>query len=249
MKPSSPRRASRFRRPALAQTSITHRFAPAARLPTVPRIAALRDDALDNDHYAWDIVEGLTTEVGQRLAGDRGRGPRPRLGGGQAQGAGLRQRPCRAVRHAGVDARARRAPRSSRPSRRSWRSPRSATAARPARTGITGEIVGFDSLDALRWPRPTARSGARSSSSTITCSRPRTAPATASSARRAARARRIAIRKGALGDRRPLDRHRPSPQPPRRRPIFHRRRAPIPAGALAVPDAEQLSASSSAASR
>ena len=23
---------------------------------------------LDNDHYAWDIVEGLTTEVGQRLA-------------------------------------------------------------------------------------------------------------------------------------------------------------------------------------
>jgi hypothetical protein len=33
-----------------------------------PKVAALRDDALDNDHYAWDIVEGLTTEVGQRLA-------------------------------------------------------------------------------------------------------------------------------------------------------------------------------------
>ncbi|WP_037504040.1 M28 family peptidase [Sphingomonas jaspsi] len=33
------------------------------------RIAAMRDDALANDHYAWDIVEGLTTEVGQRLAG------------------------------------------------------------------------------------------------------------------------------------------------------------------------------------
>src|SRR3954465_1071163 len=31
-------------------------------------VAALRDNALDNDHYAWDIVEGLTTEVGQRLA-------------------------------------------------------------------------------------------------------------------------------------------------------------------------------------
>ena len=33
-----------------------------------PKVAALRDNALDNDHYAWDITEGLTTEVGQRLA-------------------------------------------------------------------------------------------------------------------------------------------------------------------------------------
>jgi hypothetical protein len=32
------------------------------------KVAALRDDALENDHYAWDVVEGLTTEVGQRLA-------------------------------------------------------------------------------------------------------------------------------------------------------------------------------------
>ncbi len=34
-----------------------------------PKLAALRDDALANDHYAWDITEGLTTEIGQRLAG------------------------------------------------------------------------------------------------------------------------------------------------------------------------------------
>ena len=51
--------------PALAQQ-------PAAVLPPPvlvdPRIAALRDNALENDRYAWDIVEGLTTEVGQRLA-------------------------------------------------------------------------------------------------------------------------------------------------------------------------------------
>ena len=33
-----------------------------------PAFAALRDAALDHDDYAWDIVEGLTTEVGQRLA-------------------------------------------------------------------------------------------------------------------------------------------------------------------------------------
>ena len=37
--------------------------------PIVPQqVASLRDDALQDD-YAWDIVEGLTTEVGQRLAG------------------------------------------------------------------------------------------------------------------------------------------------------------------------------------
>src|SRR6478752_169001 len=51
--------------PALAQQST------AAMPPPVladPRVAALRDDALANDHYAWDVVEGLTTEVGQRLA-------------------------------------------------------------------------------------------------------------------------------------------------------------------------------------
>ncbi|HET9810836.1 MAG TPA: M20/M25/M40 family metallo-hydrolase [Sphingomicrobium sp.] len=36
---------------------------------TVPRqVADLRDAALQDD-YAWDITEGLTTEVGQRLAG------------------------------------------------------------------------------------------------------------------------------------------------------------------------------------
>ena len=51
--------------PALAQQSIAT-LPPAVVID--PRIAALRDNALENDHYAWDIVEGLTTEVGQRLA-------------------------------------------------------------------------------------------------------------------------------------------------------------------------------------
>ena len=42
---------------------------PVPLIPDPARVAALRDDALANDHYAWDLVEGLTTEVGQRLAG------------------------------------------------------------------------------------------------------------------------------------------------------------------------------------
>jgi hypothetical protein len=51
--------------PALGQQSI------AALPPPVvadSKVAALRDDVLANDHYAWDITESLTTEVGQRLA-------------------------------------------------------------------------------------------------------------------------------------------------------------------------------------
>src|SRR3954465_2632552 len=51
--------------PAIAQTSIATLPPP---VTADPKVAALRDNALENDHYAWDIAEGLTTEVGQRLA-------------------------------------------------------------------------------------------------------------------------------------------------------------------------------------
>jgi carboxypeptidase Q len=42
--------------------------APAAAQTVPPQVTQLREAAL-NDDYAWDITEGLTTEVGQRLAG------------------------------------------------------------------------------------------------------------------------------------------------------------------------------------
>jgi len=42
--------------------------APALSQPVQPQVAKLREEALKDDH-AWDIVEGLTTEVGQRMAG------------------------------------------------------------------------------------------------------------------------------------------------------------------------------------
>jgi len=51
--------------PVSAQQSITTLPTPVV---ADPRVATLRDDALANDHYAWDITEGLTTEVGPRLA-------------------------------------------------------------------------------------------------------------------------------------------------------------------------------------
>ncbi len=50
-----------------ALVSLTPVSLPAqTRTPSVER---LRDAALNGDNYAWDIVEGLTTEVGPRLAG------------------------------------------------------------------------------------------------------------------------------------------------------------------------------------
>ena len=42
--------------------------APALSQPAQPQVAELREAALKDD-YAWDIVESLTTEVGQRMAG------------------------------------------------------------------------------------------------------------------------------------------------------------------------------------
>ncbi len=51
--------------PAFGQQSISTLPPPVV---ADPRIDALRNDVLANDHYAWDLVEGLTTEVGQRLA-------------------------------------------------------------------------------------------------------------------------------------------------------------------------------------
>lgn len=50
--------------PAIAQQT-----APSPPVLVEGKVAALRDDALVNDKYAWDITEGLTTEIGQRLAG------------------------------------------------------------------------------------------------------------------------------------------------------------------------------------
>src|SRR5689334_11903101 len=51
--------------PSLAQQSTASLPPPVL---VDPKVAALRDEALNDDHYAWDITEGLTTEVGQRLA-------------------------------------------------------------------------------------------------------------------------------------------------------------------------------------
>ncbi|HYI42518.1 MAG TPA: M28 family peptidase [Sphingomicrobium sp.] len=52
----------------LASAAAAGAQAPPAPPPVPGYVAQLRDAALDDD-YAWSITEGLTTEVGQRLAG------------------------------------------------------------------------------------------------------------------------------------------------------------------------------------
>ena len=52
----------------LAALLLSAAAAPIAAQTVDPTVARLRDAALQ-DHYAWDITEGLTTEVGQRMAG------------------------------------------------------------------------------------------------------------------------------------------------------------------------------------
>lgn len=61
---------------AVSASALSSSLAAAAPAPLIPppaQVAALRDDALANDHYAWDVVEALTVEVGQRLAGTEAR--------------------------------------------------------------------------------------------------------------------------------------------------------------------------------
>jgi Zn-dependent M28 family amino/carboxypeptidase len=58
---------------ALSTPLSAQRTAPPPPAPVDPKVAALRDAALGDD-VAWDIVEGLTTEVGQRLAGTEAEG-------------------------------------------------------------------------------------------------------------------------------------------------------------------------------
>jgi len=54
---------------ALAALPAPVLLAPAAAGPVEDRVAKARDAALNEDEVAWDIVEGLTTEVGPRMAG------------------------------------------------------------------------------------------------------------------------------------------------------------------------------------
>jgi hypothetical protein len=83
--------ASATAAPAFAQQSTASLPPPVL---VDPKVAALRDNALENDHWQ-DITEGLTTEVGQRLAATEA-DARARQWAVTADSDGLFERPHRA---------------------------------------------------------------------------------------------------------------------------------------------------------
>ena len=217
--------------PAIAQQ-------PAPLILTDPRVAALRDNALDNDHYAWDITEGLTTEIGQRLAATEA----------EARARDWAVRRLKAMGFANVRVEPFTMP--------VWtRGAESAEILAPfpqkltitalgysgstGAAGVTGQIVYFDSVDALRAAPDAAVRGkivfidhnmmpAQDGSGYGQFGAPRRQGPTVASKKGA-----LAIVIRSIG----TDHHR---NPHTGVQYFTDGATPIPAGALSVPDSEQL---------
>jgi hypothetical protein len=127
--------------PAASQSS------PTSFPPVDPTVAALRDAAL-HDQYAWNITEGLTTEVGQRLAGTEA----------EARGRELAVAKLKALGFSNVQVEPFDMPTWTRgpesveilapfPQKLAVAALGNSASTPPA--GITGEVVGFDTLAAL----------------------------------------------------------------------------------------------------
>ena len=211
--------------------------APAFAQSVSPQVADLRERALKDD-YAYDIVEGLTTEVGPRLAGTDA----------EARARDWAVRKLKAMGFANVRVEPFDMPVWVRGEEKAWITapfpqPLAVTAlgnsgATPAE-GIEGELVGFSTLDELK---AAPDSAVRGKIVFVDHRMPRTQDGSSygyfGSPRREGPT--IASRKGALaivvrsiG----TDQHR-NPHTGAMR--FEEGVAPIPAGALSVPDAEQV---------
>src|SRR5687767_9620939 len=217
--------------PALAQQASTPPVTVDA------QVAALRDAALYDD-YAWDIVEGLTTEVGPRLAGTEA----------EARARDWSVRKLRALGFANVRVETFDIPVWVRGEEKAWITapfPQPLVVAALGNSGATppqgieAELVGFDTIDQLIAAPDAA---VRGKIVFVSHAMPRTMDGSGYGA--FGRARRegpsIASRKGALaivirsvG----TDYHR---NPHTGVMSFAEGVAPIPAGALPLPDAEQV---------
>ena len=227
--------------PLAAQALPTPTPAPASPplyLPQVPRdIAVLRNAAL-RDEYAWDIVEGLSTEVGQRLAGTQAEARAREWAVAKLRALGFSnvrvERFALPVWTRGPEAAEILAPFPQKFSVTAFGN----SASTPAE-GVTGQIVAFDSIaDLMAAPDSTVRGKIVF----VDHAMPRTQDGSGygffGSPRRQGPS--IASRKGALaivvrsvG----TDRHR---NPHTGAIDFEPGAAPIPAGAISVPDTEQL---------
>src|SRR3954453_15897226 len=221
--------------PAFAQQSISTLPAPVL---VDPAVAALRDNALENDHYAWDITEGLTTEVGQRLAATDA----------EARARDWAVRRLKAMGFANVHVEPFDMPVWTRgaegaeivsPFPQKLVVAAFGYSASTGPTGVTGEIAYFDSVDALRLAPDSAVKGkivfidhhmmpAQDGSGYGQFGAPRRQGPTIASLKGA-----IGIVVRSIG----TDHHR---NPHTGVQYFTDGAKPIPAGALSVPDAEQL---------
>lgn len=226
--------ASALAFPLLAQAPAT----PPPPISVAPWIGALRDDALANDKYAWDITEGLTTEVGQRMAGTAA----------EARARDWSVAKLRAMGFSNVRVETFDMP--------VWvRGPESAEILAPfpqklvvaalgnsastGPAGITGEVVAFDNIDALRAAPDAAVRG-----KIVFIDHRMQANQDGSGYGQFGAPRRqgptIASQKGAIGivvRSIGTDHHR---NPHTGTMSFANGARPIPAGALSIPDAEQL---------
>lgn len=207
-------------------------------IPSPEKIAALRDAALNGDTYAWDITEGLTTEVGQRLAGTEA----------EARARDWAVKKLTAMGFANVRVEPFDMPVWTRgfesaeilapfPQKMVVAALGNSASTGPA--GVTGEIVAFDNIDALRAAPDSAVQG-----KIVFVDHRMMANQDGSGYGQFGAARRqgptIASKKGALaivvrsiG----TDHHR---NPHTGAMSFDDSARPIPAGALTVPDAEQM---------
>ena len=230
-----------FATPVAAQPLPTPTPAPTSTptyLPTVPKaIAELRDAALRDD-YAWDIVEGLTVEVGQRLGGTEAEARARVWAVAKLKAMGFSnvrvERFAMPVWTRGAEAAEILAPFPQKLAVTAFGN----SASTPAQ-GVVGEIVAFDSLADLQ---AAPDSAVRGKIVFVSHAMPRTQDGSGygffGGPRRQGPS--IASRKGAIGmvvRSIGTDRHR---NPHTGSISFEPGAAPIPAGALAIPDAEQL---------
>jgi hypothetical protein len=207
-------------------------------LPTVPSdIAAIRDAALGDD-YAWDIVEGLTVEVGQRMGGTEAEARARVWAVAKLKAMGFAnvhvERFAMPVWTRGAERAEIVAPFPQKLAVTAFGN----SASTPAQ-GIVGEIVGFDTLaDLMAAPD----SAVRGKIVFVSHAMPQTQDGSGygffGGPRRQGPS--IASRKGAIGivvRSIGTDHHR---NPHAGGQQFEAGTAPIPAGALSLPDAEQL---------
>ena len=206
-------------------------------IPAPDKIAALRDAALA-DTYAWDITEGLTTEVGQRLAGTEAEA--------RARDWAVRKLTAMGFANARIEpfdmpvwVRGAESAEILAPFPQKMIVAALGNSASTGPGGITGEIVAFDSVDALRAAPDAAVKG-----KIVFIDHRMTPTQDGSSYGQFGAPRRqgptIASKKGAIGivvRSIGTDHHR---NPHTGVMTFADGATPIPAGALTLPDAEQM---------